>query len=142
MDFVNAEINVVVHATEDKDIIIDSLRNVLLLDTEKIEIISSEGHWGNKILLMRLWVFGHDSSDLLKKIFSSLIYYDKEILSNIENFVDDKGYLYLRLDKQKLCKKKIRLGDNDSIRLKFKPVRKFKNLDIVDEYRRFFLSIE
>lgn len=142
MDFVNAEINVVVHATEDKDIIIDSLRNVLLLDTEKIEIVSSEGHWGNQILLMRLWVFGHDSSDLLKKIFSSLIYYDKEILSSIENFVDDKGYLYLRLDKQKLCKKKIRLGDNDSIRLKFKPVRKFKNLDIVDEYRRFFLSIE
>ncbi len=142
MDFVSAELNVIVHATEDKDIIIDSIKNVLSLDTEKIEITNSEGHWGNQILLMKLMVFGHNSSDLIKKIVQGLGYYDKENLSKIENFVDEKGYLYIRLDKQKLCRKKIRLGEIDSIRLRFKPVRKFKSPDILDEYRRFFLSIE
>lgn len=142
MKFVNAEINIIVHATEDENIIIKSLKDVLSLDTEKIEIINSEGHWGNKILLMKLQVSGTNVSDLLKKIFLGLNYFDREAISNTHDFVDDKGYLYLRLDKQQLCKKKIRLGTTDSIRLKFKPVQKFKNVDILEEYRRFFLSIE
>ena len=60
------------------------------------------------------------------------------MLYSLNDYVDDKGTLYLRLDKQKICEGKIELSDIDSIKIKFKPKLFFsrRKQDYVLEYRR------
>ena len=42
------------------------------------------------------------------------------LLSNLDKHIDDKGNLFLRLDKQRICRNKISLSDTEGIKIKFK----------------------
>ena len=60
----------------------------------------------------------------------------------LDDYVDDKGTLHIRLDKQRICEGKIQLSDIDSIKIKFKPrlfFSRFKQ-DYVLEFRRLLGS--
>jgi len=46
--------------------------------------------------------------------------YKKEIIERIDNHIDKKGIIYLRLDKQRLIKNEIAIGMNDIVRIKMK----------------------
>ena len=50
--------------------------------------------------------------------------YKKEIIERIDNHIDKKGMIYLRLDKQRLIKNEIAIGINDIVRVKMKPQTK------------------
>ena len=50
--------------------------------------------------------------------------YKKEIIERIDNHIDKKGIIYLRLDKQRLIKNEIAIGINDIVRVKMKPQTK------------------
>jgi RNA-binding protein len=132
----SAEINVVVHATENEYKILHSINNVLLIAPEKFSHSVSEGHWGNRILLLTATVDGQTAKDLIVKIMSSLNSNDKYLLSNLfDKYVDWKGNIYIRLDKQRICNGKISLSESDSIRIRFRPVRRYKPSSNLQNYR-------
>jgi RNA binding exosome subunit len=134
--FSSAEINIVVHATENEKKILDSLYGILSIPAEKFISSVSDGHWGNKISILTATIDGQVAKELILKIISLLNSVDRYHLSNFfDKYVDEKGNLYIRLDKQRICKGRISLSDMDSIRIRFRPVKRYKPSSNLQNYR-------
>ena len=134
--FSSAEINIVVHATENEKKILDSLYGILSIPAEKFISSVSDGHWGNKISILTATIDGQVAKELILKIISLLNSVDRYHLSNFfDKYVDEKGNLYVRLDKQRICKGRISLSDMDSIRIRFRPVKRYKPSSNLQNYR-------
>ena len=134
--FSSAEINIVVHATENEKKILDSLYGILSIPAEKFISSVSDGHWGNKISILTATIDGRVAKELILKIISLLNSVDRYHLSNFfDKYVDEKGNLYIRLDKQRICKGRISLSDMDSIRIRFRPVKRYKPSSNLQNYR-------
>lgn len=117
----NSTIYIVIHATEDKHKILDAVLFNLEIPKEKFEEIESEGHWGNKIVRLITEVKKKDTQILLEKILKKISFIDRNnLLSNLDKHIDDKGNLFLRLNKQRICRNKISLSDTEGIKIKFK----------------------
>ncbi|HET9805289.1 MAG TPA: RNA-binding domain-containing protein [Nitrososphaeraceae archaeon] len=152
LQFLNSNIDIVIHATEDKYKILESVLSNLEITKEKFEEIEYEGHWGNKILRLITEINKKDTQILIEKIFRKLSFLDREnLLSNLDKYIDEKGNLYLRLDKQRICKNKISLSDTEGIKIKFKVnknqiIQHKKSGKVEDEiylsYRRLIQSLE
>jgi RNA binding exosome subunit len=125
--FSSAEINIVVHATENEKKILDSLYGILSIPAEKFISSVSDGHWGNKISILNATIDGQVAKELILKIIS--------LLNSVDRYVDEKGNLYIRLDKQRICKGRISLSDSDSIRIRFRPIRRYKPSSNLQNYR-------
>ena len=122
IEFLNSQIDLVCHATEDKSKILDSLFRILLILQEKFQETEFEGHWGNKILKLTATLNKKESLSLIKKILGAISFVERDsLLNNLQQHIDEKGNLFLRLDKQKICKNKISLTENEGIKIKFKP---------------------
>ena len=134
--FSSAEINIVVHATENEKKILDSLYGILSIPAEKFISSVSDGHWGNKISILTATIYGQVAKEIVIKIISMLNTVDRYHLSNFfDKYVDEKGNLYIRLDKQRICKGRISLSDSDSVRIRFKPIRRYKPSSNLQNYR-------
>lgn len=152
LQFLNSNIDIVIHATEDKYVILEAVLSNLEIPMEKFEENEYEGHWGNKILRVSTEVNKNDTQILVERILKKLSFLDKEnLLSNLDKHIDEKGNLYLRIDKQKICKNKISLSDTEGIKLKFKVnknqiILHKKSRKVEDEiylsYRRLIRSLE
>jgi len=117
----NSIIYIVIHATEDKHKILDAVLLNLEIPKEKFEEIESEGHWGNKIVRLITEINKKDTQILLENILKKISFIDRNnLLSNLDKHIDDKGNLFLRLDKQRICRNKISLSDTEGIKIKFK----------------------
>ncbi|HXT83221.1 MAG TPA: RNA-binding domain-containing protein [Verrucomicrobiae bacterium] len=131
--YTSVEVSILVHATENKDIILNSIIDFIELPSTSIKLntLITEGHWKNPIhrliLLMR-----KDCDRIFDKLYNKLIEHDDEHAINdyIQTNTDTKGYLYIRLNKQKFCTGEISLSDVDSIRMVFKRVGKFKQFEV------------
>jgi hypothetical protein len=122
IEFLNSQIDLVCHATEDKAKILDSIFKILLIPQEEFQETEYEGHWGNKILKLTATINKKESLSLIKKILGAISFVERDaLLNNLENHIDEKGNLFLRVDKQKTCKNKISLTENEGIKIKFKP---------------------
>jgi RNA binding exosome subunit len=119
VNFSAAEIGIIVHATEEKDKILEHLDSTLGVSPDSFFTGFAEGHWGNKILLLTAILGKSEANSLYMKIKSILGDKDSALLSNL---FDEKGNLYMRLDKQRVCKGKVTLSEGDSVRIKFKPI--------------------
>lgn len=153
LQFMSSYIDIVVHATEDKDIITNSVLSTLEIShSHTFNENEYEGHWGNKILRLTAEIKQKDAQTLMKKILMSLSFIDKEnLLDNLEKYIDEKGNLHLRLDKQRMCKHKISLSENEGVKIKFRInknpiILNKKSGKVQDEiyflYRRLLLSFE
>ena len=141
--FSASELNLVLHATEDEEKVFKSIQGVLLIPTERFSSLPSEGHYKNKITLYKATLSSQESGDLARRVISLLNSIDKDqLLHNLHEYSDEKGNLYLRLDKQKMCQGKVSLSENDSIRIRFKPVKRFKPSSSIEEYRGLLSSTE
>jgi RNA binding exosome subunit len=61
------------------------------------------------------------------------------LLRFIHEYSDEKGNLYLRLNKQKLCHGVVTLSETDAIRIKFKQVKRiYKPSTEVESLRDLF----
>ena len=118
-NFSTAEIGIIVHATEDKDRVLEQLNCTLGVPPDSFTTRFAEGHWKNKILLLTAILGKSEANSLYMKVKSILDDKDGALLSN---FYDEKGNLYIRLDKQRVCRRKATLSEGDSVRIKFKPI--------------------
>jgi len=141
LSFCAADIRVIIHATEDEKKILDSLCDIFSISADRFQLVESLGHWGNRISLLTGRLESAEANSLVLKILSALNSIDMSRLSNsFHTFIDEKGNLYLRLDKQRICRKHISLSEVDSVRFRFKPDRRFKIDKNYDYVRRGFLT--
>ena len=141
--FSTAEISIIVHATENQDKILQSINDVLSVSPHRFSSNTSEGHWGNRILILSAVISATEANSLLSQILSTLNKIDRQSLSDFfDRYIDEKGNIYIRLDKQRICQGRASLSDNDSIRIRLRPVRKYKPTRILENYRRLLTSSE
>jgi RNA binding exosome subunit len=141
LKFSAAEINLVLHATEDEGRVLKAIEDVLLVPSKRFSGSPSEGHYKNRILLQKAILSSHEAGSLAKRVISLLNSTDREHLSRlVHEYSDEKGNLYIRLDKQRMCQGKISLSETDAIRIRFKPVKRYKPSGAVQGYVGLFDS--
>ena len=139
LKFSAAEINIVLHATEDEGMVLKAIEDVLLVPSERFSSSPSEGHYKNKILLQRAILSSQESGSLAKRVISLLNSADREHLSRlVHEYSDEKGNLYIRLDKQRMCQGRVSLSETDAIRIRFKPVKRYKPSGAIQGYAGLF----
>jgi RNA binding exosome subunit len=121
--FSSAEISIIIHATEDKHKILKSLEDTLSIPSNSFFVGVAHGHWQNQILLLTSRLNKKQASELYSKVH--ILVGGQEPM--VKNLFDEKGNLYIRLDKQKLCKGKLVLSERDSVRIKFKAMVREKS---------------
>ena len=135
-----ATISVVIHATEDKDKVISKIVKVLSLNSAKFQEFNTRGHWGNQIILLNISLGQTLAGKILKTIYTSLGDNKKTaFLGSLEQSIDEKYNLYVRIDKQSICREEISLSDQDSIKIKFRP-SKFRQSNKSETYRELLSS--
>ncbi|HJU34322.1 MAG TPA: RNA-binding domain-containing protein [Nitrososphaera sp.] len=141
LKFAAAEINLVLHATEDEDKVLKAVEEMLAVPSKRFSSTSSEGHYKNKIMLQKAIISSQEAGSLAKRVVSLLNSTDREHLSRlIDEYADEKGNLYIRLDKQRICQGRISLSETDAVRIRFKPVRRFKPSGSAQSYMGLFRS--
>ena len=76
------------------------------------------GHYLNPIKHVEIKLSDKEIKNILEKIEKKISIEDRETLeNNLEEYIDKKGNLYLRLDKQDICLGKIVLCQYDAIRI-------------------------
>lgn len=139
LKFSSAEINLVLHATEDEDTVLKAIEDVLLVPSERFSSSASEGHFKNKIVLRKAILSSHEAGLLAKRVMSLLNRPDRErLLRLVHEYSDEKGNLYIRLDKQRMCQGKVYLSETDAIRIRFKPVKRYKPPGVLQGYATLF----
>jgi RNA binding exosome subunit len=141
LKFSAAEIDVVLHATEDREKVLASIEKALAIPAAGFFGEPSEGHFGNKIVLLKATVASNEAGALAARIMSALNSTDRhELADHVEEYSDEKGNLYLRLDKQRICQGKVSLVESDAVRIKFRPVRRYRPSGNIETYRGLLSS--
>src|SRR5918997_3098859 len=103
LKFAAAEVNLVLHATEDEGKVLKAIDEILQVPSARFSNSPSEGHYKNKILLLTAILSSHEAGPLAKRVISLLNSADRDHLSRlVEEYADEKGNLYIRLDKQRM----------------------------------------
>jgi RNA binding exosome subunit len=137
-----AEINLVLHATEDEGKVLKSIEDVLLVPSSRFSGSPSEGHYKNKIILQKAILSSHEAGSLARRIISLLNSADRERLSRlVHQYSDEKGNFYIRLDKQRMCLGRVSLSETDAIRIRFKPVKRYKPSSTTQGYVRALVDL-
>ncbi len=135
----SVEARVFVHATEDKNKVLEALKNV----TGQRNIVEEEelrGYFGNPITVITVTLEGEEAESAFRRVMSSLPSTDKAYLAaSLEDRVDKAGNLHLRLDKQKAFKGILTLSDTDDVIKLVIRLSGAKNLD-TDELVRELLG--
>lgn len=132
----SAEISFIIHATEDEEKVLENVMKKLSIPKEIFKVRKMEGHFGNPIHLYYAKLSGNNAENFAKQLFLSLNNIDKNLMKlELWKYVDEHGSLYLRIDKQTLFedKGKLRLAQEDAVRVKLKAKHKFG--DMLFEYR-------
>lgn len=141
LKFSAAEINLVLHATEDESKVLKAIEEILLVPSKRFSGSSSEGHYKNRILLEKAILSSLEAGSLAKRVISLLNSADREHLSRlVHEYSDEKGNLYIRLDKQRMCQGKVSLSETDALRIRFKPMKRYKPSGAVGGYEGLFDS--
>jgi RNA binding exosome subunit len=142
--FSSAEIDLILHATESAERVLSSIEQVLLVSQTRFNLSSLEGHYKNKIIFDKAVLSSQEANSLAQRVISLLGTVDKEtLISEIQKYADEKGNLYIRLDKQRMCRGKTSLSENDAIRVRFKPIKRYKSSpDNFQNFRGLLSSTE
>ena len=127
--FSSVDISILVHATEDENKILNHILENFKLSTNVVTIdcVKTEGHWKNPI--MRLTISTSSDIDRLYKDLCNQLrinYGSEDLDQYLKNNLDEKGSVFIRLDKQKLCARALLLSDTDAVRMIFKKKGKFE----------------
>lgn len=136
---VNAEISSIAHATEDPDKVARAVKNTLPPELQtKVALRRNHmtGHHKNPIIRLGARLSDREAvGKLLESIGAGLMPLDRSALaSEFRSFVDGKGVLYIRLDKQAAYFGNFRLRQDDPIRIKVKFIGRGSSVQTIREY--------
>lgn len=127
---------VIIHATEDKRRILDSIDDLFEIKEQEFIEEKLSGHFGNPILLLKVRINKKRAEDFLKKLISKISKLQmNEFLQEIDMHFEDSS-LFLRVGKQDIIRKSVSFQQNDAIKIKISiPVYK------KDELTKTYLEI-
>ena len=119
--FTSAEIELIVHATESLDKLIDALSSTLGVRGSTLTREVLTGHHGNEIILLKGGVVGDDARSLADRLMVSLSSEDiLHIYRNFDLYTDNRSSFYIRISKQEMVKGRIRLSQSDAVRIRLR----------------------
>jgi|TARA_A100001234_G_scaffold186037_1_gene170090 RNA binding exosome subunit len=111
------KINLILHATENENKVLESLENVFDVDQKDFQIEQVPGHFNNPILLISSKLKKKNAQNFIKLFFSKMRKDDfEQVFENIEEYVTSSG-LNLRISKQKLISKNLVISKEDAIKI-------------------------
>ncbi len=127
---------VIIHATEDKRKILDSIDELFEIKEQEFIEEKLSGHFGNPILLLKVRINKKRAEDFIKKLISKISKLQmNEFLQEIDMHFEDSS-LFLRVGKQDIIRKSVSFQQNDAIKIKISiPVYK------KDELTKTYLEI-
>ncbi len=127
----------IAQATEDIDRVKAAL-SLFIFDSE-IEIVTTEGHYGNPITILQAQLKGRDCDRFIDLIKSKLSGAELEKLKKeLGNRIDDDCYLHIRFDKQVAYKGTVQLAATTDtiaaeIKIKAYPAKREKAIEVAEE---------
>ena len=130
-----AKIDLILHATEDFQKIVEPLNDLFAIEKEDVAKQELSGHFGNPILMLHVEIKKKRADQFIKKLVS-LIPREimNELLTNIEERIFESS-MYIRFSKQNLVKKTLTLEEKDPIRIAIYTPTYVKK-EIPDTYRK------
>ena len=111
------KINLILHATENENKVLESLENVFGVEQKDFQIEQVPGHFNNPILLISSKLKKKNAENFIKVFFSKMKKDDfEEVFENVEDYVTSSG-LNLRISKQKLISKNLVISKEDAIKI-------------------------
>ena len=111
------KINLILHATENENKILEILENVFHIEQKKFQIEQVPGHFNNPILLVSSKLKKKSAQDFVSVFFLKMKKDEfQEIFDNVEDYVTSSG-LNLRISKQKLISGILTLSKEDAIKI-------------------------
>ena len=111
------KINLILHATENENKVLESLENVFDIEQKNFQIEQEPGHFNNPILLISSKLKKKNAENFIKVFFSKMKKDDfEEVFENVEDYVTSSG-LNLRISKQKLVSENLTMSKEDAIKI-------------------------
>ena len=111
------KINLILHATENENKILEILEDVFHIEQKKFQIEQVPGHFNNPILLVSSKLKKKSAENFVRVFFSKMKKTDyQEIFDNVEEYVISSG-LSLRVSKQKLISEILTISKEDAIKI-------------------------
>ena len=111
------KINLILHATENENKILEVLENVFDIEQKNFQIEQVSGHFSNQILLISSKLKKKNARDFIKIFFSKIKKSDfQEVFDNVEDYVTSSG-LSLRISKQRLVSEIVTISKEDAIKI-------------------------
>ena len=111
------KINLILHATENENKVLESLENVFDIEQKNFQIEQVSGHFNNPILLISSKLKKKNAENFIKVFFSKMKKDDfEEVFENVEDYVTSSG-LNLRISKQKLVSENLTMSKEDAIKI-------------------------
>ena len=112
-----AKIDLILHATEDFQKIVESLNDLFGIESDEIAKREVTGHFGNPIFMLHVDLKKKRAEQFIKKLVS-VIPSDiiTGLLANIEEQIFESA-MYIRFSKQDFVKKILTLEEKDPIRV-------------------------
>jgi hypothetical protein len=140
-NFASAEIELVIHATEDMNKVLSVTEEMLGINPQEFAASSLKGHFGNDIILLKANLNGKNATELAHRIARMINGEDRmQVHDNFDLYLDEKNSLHIRISKQKLFERKIVLSQTDALKMKFRTVRRFQRRSEMDVYRKFLVE--
>ena len=110
-------INLILHATENENKIIEKLEDIFEMEQKQFQIEEISGHFNNPILLISSKLKKKSAENFVRVFFSKIKKKDyREIFDNVEDYVISSG-LNLRVSKQKLISEILTISKEDAIKI-------------------------
>ena len=111
------KINLILHATEDENKVIEELEKNFGIEQKDFEIEQIPGHFNNPILLISSKLKRKPAHNFVSLFFSKMKKDEfQEIFDDVEDFVTSSG-LSLRISKQKLISGILTISKEDTIKI-------------------------
>jgi hypothetical protein len=140
-DKLEVSIEIIAHATEDVEKIIESFFNLLGISAEEFSRQNLTGHFDNPITVLRANIKKKVAKSFVEKLVSSIPdRHFKEVIDGIENRLED-SILHLRFGKQDMIRGKMIPQEKDAIKLKIL-IPAYNKKDVVKNYVTLFESVK
>jgi RNA binding exosome subunit len=114
---IEVKLQIILHATDDLEKIINSLEETFSLNRDKFQIQTLMGHFENPITVLSLEIKKNDAQKFVTTLFSNMNRNELKIISETLGEQITSAGLKIRISKQQLIMNKISLEDKDALKI-------------------------